>query len=219
MHFNREKNQLEKRCFYVLQMDKSEFPQLSFYRKCEVKNTERKIQGNINRPSVHPSSKEIAFINFLSYGCYGYTIRITITKQISSALRRKLMRSFNGSKRFTFVSEFICMHLCMIYIETWSACIIQKPAYFTDLIRFSNVFLDIFFFFLFFQRHAILFYSILLWHFLCRFHFTVQFFLTRRMQTWFKLNVSEYFQSLSPQLIIWVLHLCSLTFSTTLNIF
>lgn len=136
MHFNPEKkNQLEKRCFQVLQTDESVHPQFIWEVWMETEMRENK---RTRRPHFCSPCKESCFREFShAYRYHVYNIRITITKQISSVLCRKLMRSSDGSKRFAYLlaffkSKFICMHLWMIYIEIRSACIIQKPAYFTD---------------------------------------------------------------------------------------
>lgn len=137
MHFNPEKkNQLKNDAFKFFK--RMNLCTRNLYEKCEWKQKCEKTKEHDAPISVRPSCKESCFHKF-SPACryHVYNIRITITKQISSVLCRKLMRSSDGSKRFAYLltffkSKFICMHLWMIYIEIRSACIIQKPAYFTD---------------------------------------------------------------------------------------
>lgn len=65
------------------------------------------------------------------------SVRITITKQISSALHRKLMRSSNGSRRFTYLFAFFQVSLCFVCIYAWFTSKLDQLLY---LLRKARIF-------------------------------------------------------------------------------
>lgn len=101
---------------------------------------DEKNQGNVK---LHASlSKQFALADSAHLRDITNTkhihICITITKQNLISIAPEINAKLQTEVEIYYIffcyhfCEFICMHLCMIHIESRSACVIRKPVYFTD---------------------------------------------------------------------------------------